>query len=372
MRKFVLLLVLILALGASVTQAQDDFSDLATTWRCPEGFAGQTLNLYNWTTYVAEDTIPNFERLCGVTLVQTFYGSNEEMIAKLRTGNPGYDVVVPTGGSVVTMLNAELLEPIDLSMVPNAANVTPSLLDPVYDPGNQYTLPYQWGTMGVGYNIEAVGGEITSWQQVWDFQGNVAWLEDLDAMLGIGLDLLGYDPNSMNPDEVTEARDYLLDRAANVRAIAQDDGQEKLQTGEVDIVIEYSGDIFQIIADCEANPEKNCAGQFAFALPEEGAIRWVDNLAIPVGAPNPALAHVFFDYILDPQVGADISNYTAFSSPNQTSIDEGLILPEYLDSPIIYPTAESAEHLFSIVNQGDEWSRMRIDVWDELKVLLAI
>ncbi len=358
------LLIMVAALLPSLTLAQN------SGWTCPAGFAGQTLNLYNWTTYVAEDTIPNFEDLCGVTIVQTFYGSNEEMIAKLRAGNPGFDLVVPTGSSVVTMLREELLQPIDLTLIPNFANVSEDLKDPIYDPDNQYTVPYQWGTIGLGYNVEAVG-ELTSWSQVWNYGGNVAWLEDMDAMLGIALIILGYDVNSGNPDEIAYARDFLADNGGNVRTIAQDDGQERLATGEVDIVVEYSGDIFQIKADCAANPEKNCAGKFDYVIPEEGGFRWVDNMAIPVDAPNVALAHVFMDYILDPQVGADLSNYTAYGSPNQAAIDQALILPEYLNDPIIYPDASVSERLFTVVNGGDTWARTRTDAWDELKVLLS-
>jgi spermidine/putrescine transport system substrate-binding protein len=368
-RKILIVLCLALLVIIPVTASAQD--EIATTWTCPEGFEGQTLNLYNWTTYVAEDTIPNFEALCGVTIVQTFFGSNEEMIARLRTGNPGYDIVLPTGAFIPLMVREELLQPIDLSMIPNFANVIESFQSPAYDPENMYSVPYQWGTMGVGYNQEALGEPLTSWEQVWNYSGNVAWIEDPRNVMGFALHNMGFDPNTTNPDEISEAANYLIERGSNVRAIAQDDGQERLQTGEVDIVIEYSGDIFQIIADCEANPDKGCAGRFNYVLPEEGAIRWVDNLAIPTGAPNPALAHVFFDYILDAQVGADISNYTAFSTPNQASIDQALILPELLENPILYPTEEQLAGLYDIIDVGDEAAQIYNDAWNEVKVLLG-
>jgi spermidine/putrescine transport system substrate-binding protein len=368
MRKLFFCLTLIaVALSLPVAALAQD-SEIKTSWTCPEGFAGQTLNLYNWTTYVAETTIPDFEALCGVTVVQTFFGSNEEVIAKLRTGNPGYDIVVPTGVFIPLMVREGMLEELDLSMIPNFANVKEAMQGPAYDPENTYTVPYQWGTMGVGYNVEAVGKEITSWEDVWTFSGNVSWIEDPRNMLGFALVQLGYDANTTNLDEIGEARDFLIDRGSNVRTI---DGQEKLATGEVDITIEYSGDIFQVIADCEANPEKECAGKFAYALPAEGAIRWVDNMAIPTDAPNPALAHVFMDYILDAQVGADISNFTAFSTPNQASVDQGLILPELLENPILYPTAEVEATLFEVIDVGDEAAQAYNDAWNEVKVLLG-
>jgi len=156
-----------------------------------------------------------------------------------------------------------------------------------------------------------------------------------------------------------------------VRTIAVDDGQEKLRSGEADIVIEYSGDIFQVIAECAADPDLDCADKYAFVLPEEGSVRWVDNLAIPLDAPNPDLAMAFIDYILDEVVSADIANYTAYASPNQTSIDDGLILEEFLMDPIIYPDEETSAVLFDIVDVGDEAARLYNDAWTELKVLLG-
>lgn len=351
-----------------------------TTWTCPEDVVAlvqslpeneRVLNWYNWTTYEAETTRPDFGALCGVTVNEDNFGSNEELIAKLRQGNPGYDLVVPTGVVIPQMIREELLEPIDISKIPNFANVSEALQAPAYDPENMYSVPYQWGTIAIGYNTEAVGKEVTSWEDMWSFGGNVAWIEDPRSMLGIALKLQGKDPNSTDPDEIAAARDYLIDRGGNVRTIAQDDGQEKLLSGEADMVVEYSGDIFQIIANCEANPDQNCAGKFAYVIPSEGALRWVDNLAIPTDAPHPELAHAFIDYILDPVVGADISNYTAYASPNQASIDQALILPEYLDSTVIYPDEAANETLFTVVDLGDDVARLYNDAWTELRTLLG-
>ncbi|MCA0457064.1 MAG: spermidine/putrescine ABC transporter substrate-binding protein [Chloroflexi bacterium] len=366
-----------LALGIPAF-AQDE--PAKTTWTCPEDVVAlvqslpeseRVLNWYNWTTYEAETTRPDFGELCGVTVNEDNFGSNEELIAKLRQGNPGYDLVVPTGVVIPQMVREGLLEEIDISKIPNFANVSTHLQAPAYDTENKYSVPYQWGTIAIGYNTEAVGQEVTSWEDMWNFGGNVAWIEDPRSMLGIALTLQGMDPNSTDPAEIGAARDYLIDRGGNVRTIAQDDGQEKLLSGEADMVIEYSGDIFQIIADCEANPEQNCAGKFAYVIPSEGAIIWVDNLAIPTDAPHPELAHAFIDYILDPVVGADISNYTAYATPNQASIDEALILPEYLESTVIYPDEAASETLFTVVDLGDDVARLYNDAWTELRTLLG-
>lgn len=360
MRKLVLLLCLVVLAALPVSMsAQDEM----TSWTCPEGFAGQTLSVFNWSTYVAEDTISNFEALCGVTVIYDVFESNEALLARLAGGNPGYDVIFPTDYMVSQMIGRELLMPLDHSQIPNIANLNPVFTDKGFDPGNTYSLPYQWGTIGIGYNRTKVGEDITSWEQVFAYQGPVAWLEDLRSMFGIGLLMLGYEPNSNNPDEIAQARDYLVAHGANVVAIAADDGQAMLARGDVDITVEFSGDIFQVMAECECD-------DYVYVIPEEGTPTWTDNMAIPVGAPNAPLAHVFMDYILDPKVGADISNYTAYGSPNMASIDGGLIDPELLGNQAIYPSADTEERLFFVEERPDVEQSYN-DAWDELKILLG-
>lgn len=364
MYKHVLLVIAALFVLVAPVWAQDAATAELEPWVCPEGFEGQTLNVYNWSTYIAEDTIPNFEAACGVSVVYDSYGSNEEMLARLSQGNPGYDIVVPTGYMVATMAGRDLLEPLNLENIPNATNVSEFLLDPVYDPGNQYSLPYQWGTLGIGYNVTATGEEITTWDQVFNYQGNVAWIDDPRFMFGVALTILGFDANSENPDEIAAARDFLVENGGNVVAIAADDGQALLQRGDVDIAIEYSGDIYQVTVDCECE-------DFLYTLPEPAGQVWVDNLAIPAGAPNHALAEVFMDYILDPQVGASISNYTAYATPNQASIDASLILEEYLTTPTIYPSADVLANSFTTLAVSSDAEQAYGDAWDEVKILLG-
>ncbi len=366
MRKLLFLIgILVIAFPVFAQDATPEMTTMpeSAPWTCPEGYEGQTLSIFNWSTYIAEDSISNFEAACGVTVIYDVYESNEAMLARLRGGNPGYDLVVPTGNTVAIMIAGGLLEPLDFANIPNFANVTDALKDPSYDPGNVYTVPYQWGTIGVGYNITKVGEPITSWDQVFNYDGPVAWLDDLRGMMGIALNILGYDPNTEDPAEIEAAKQFLIDNGKNVVAIAGDDGQAMLERGDVDITIEYSGDILQVINSCECD-------NFDYALPDEGAVVWVDNLAIPTDAPNKALAEVFIDYILDPHVGADISNYTAYASPNKTAIAEGLIDEAYLSSPIIYPSEAAMQNLFAILDEP-EAEQIYNDAWDEIKISLG-
>ena len=357
--------VIKLAVGCLVSLAGLSLGGVAAAqdWTCPEGYEGQSLSIYNWTTYIAEDTVSNFEKLCDVSVTYDTFPTDDDMLARIRQGNPGYDVVVPSATTLTTMIAEGLVEPIDKANIPNFANVDRTFAGLPFDPDNSYSVPYQWGTIGIGYNREAVGGDITTWDDVFSYDGAVSWLEDVRPMLGVGLLKLGYDPNSSNPGEVNEAKDYLVDNSANVVYINQDDGQEVLVRGEADIVVEYSGDIFQIIDECECDT-------YAYVIPEDGANFWIDNLAVPVDAPNPALAEVFMDYILDAQVGADISNYTAYGSPNTAATEAGLIDAELLADPGIYPSEETRAGLF-FVEQDAEREELYNQAWDELRIFVG-
>jgi spermidine/putrescine transport system substrate-binding protein len=352
MKKAIFLAVLVVGLGTA-----------QTSWTCPEGFAGQTLSVYNWSTYIADNTIPDFEELCGVTVTYDTYPTDGDMLSRIRQGNPGYDIVVPTAGTAQVMIEEGLLEPLDFNNIPNFANVAPIYVNAVYDPENEYTVPYQVGGLGVAYNREKVGGDITSWYDVFRYEGPVAWIEDYRVMLAIALNLLGYDPNSRNPDEITEAKDFLIENGKNVVTIAQDDGQELLLRGEVDIVLEYSGDIFQVIAECACDT-------YTYVNPVEGTFFSTDVMGVPIDAPNKALAEVFIDYILDPQVGADISNYTTYASPNQAAIDQKLISEDLLTNQSIYPPDEVKAKLFTTV-EDLETEVYYTEAWDEVKIKLG-
>jgi spermidine/putrescine transport system substrate-binding protein len=347
---------LVLALVAGAASAQ-------STWTCPPGFEGQTLSVYNWTTYIGETTIDDFEAACDVRVIYDTFPTDGDMLARMRQGNPGYDVTVPSDLVVYLMVEEDLLLPLDHERLPNLANVSPTFLGLDFDPENTFTVPYQWGTIGLGYDVEAVGEEITSWAQMFDYEGPVSWLEDVRPMMGVALSILGFDPNTNDPDEIEAAKDYLIAHGGNVVYINQDDGQEILLRGEADIVVEYSGDIFQIIDECECD-------RYAYVIPEEGANFWVDNLVIPAGAPNPELAHVFLDYMMDPQVAADVANYTAYGSPNRAAIEAGLIDAELLADPGIYPGPETEARLFRI-EQDAELETLYNDAWDEVKIFVG-
>lgn len=355
------LLVGLLALAFDVpTVAQDTELE---PWVCPEGYEGQQLNVFNWSTYIAEDTITNFEQACSVTVTYDVYGSDDALLSRLRQGNPGYDIIVPGDASVPLMIREELLISLDFSKIPNYKNIAEGYKNTVFDPENEYSVPYLSGTFGIGYDQTAVPEVVDSWEQFFDYSGKVAWVEDSRAMIPIGLLMAGYNPNSGDSEAINAARDYLIEHGDNVAVIAADDGQEVLARGEVDMVIEYNGDIFQLGLDCECD-------DYVYVIPKEGTGFSAGFVALPKGAQNPELAQVFINYLLDPQVAADIANYTTYPSPNQAAIDAGLIEAAMLENKGIYPDADSLGRLFYIQTPPDA-EELYINAWDEVKIAIS-
>ena len=321
---------------------------------------GQTLHVANWPLYLAEDTLSNFEESCGVTLNYEVYISNEILLD------------YPSGGQLgLRRRRTHRLcrDHHDSGRAAPAARYDEDpqqgqcadriCLNPDYDPGNVYTLPYQWGTIAVAYNTEKVSDDLSSWEQVWAHDGPVAWIEDRRMMFGFALILLGYDPNTENADQIAEASAYLEERSGNVVALATDNFRDLLADGDVDITLAYDGYILSLIEQCECDT-------YAYALMEEASGIWIDNLAVPSDAPNPELAMVFIDYILDPQVGAAISNATAYASPNQAAIDQELINQSLRQNNPGYSMEESDAHFFSIVELSAEQEQRYNDAWEEL------
>ena len=361
-KRITLMLVFLLVALPLAVLAQD--SEAVEPYECPEGYEGQELHIYNWSTYIAENTVPDFEEACGVTVTYDTYESNEDMLARIQQGNPGFDIIFPGSYIVPVMVDEELLIPIDLELIPNLANIFEPFQERNYDLENEYTVPYLISSLGVGYNTEVFPDGITSWEQVWNHDGNVAWIDDPRIMMGIALNILGLDPNTEDPAEIEAARDYLVENGSNVVTIASDDGQDILARGDVDIAIDYSGDIFSMADECECDT-------FDYAIPDEGTNFELDAVAIPVDAPNPELAMVFMNYLLHPQVAADIANFTAYGTPNQAAVEAELVDPEYLENPAIYPSEEVMSRLFLLSDVSTEAQELYNNAWDELLILLG-
>lgn len=315
------------------------------------------VNFYNWSTYIDEETIPEFENGTGIEVVEDFFGDNDELFNKLRNGNPGYDIIVPSGSTLHRMRLAGLVQELNHSAIPNKSNLNPIALNPDYDPGNVYSLPYMGGSYGIGYRISAMNGNPpTSWKDVFDsdrFSGRLAILSESDSMIGLVKKYLGYSSNDKDLDLLNRVGEVLERQKPHIRAIAEDNGQDLLATGEVDVTIEYDGDISQLKNE---DPDVN------YIIPNEGTILWTDTLAIPTDAPNLENAHKFINTLLDADVGARIAEYIEYATPNKAAFEK--TSAGYKNNPIIFPPEEILKKSEYTTYPGEDYNDALARVWD--------
>ncbi|MEG4531238.1 spermidine/putrescine ABC transporter substrate-binding protein [Microcoleus sp. D2_18a_D3] len=325
----------------------------------PTGGNQQVLSIYNYASYIAPEAIAQFEKENNVKIQYDTFENSDALYAKLKQGNPGYDLIFPADYMVKIMIAENLIEPLNLNNIPNKKNLEPKFINQAFDPGNKYSLPYQWGTMGIGYNAKTIQGEINSWAAMFDpkYTGKVAWQDDARYTFAGVLMYLGFDPNTTNPEEINKARDLLIKSNNIIAAFVPDTGQNLLDQGEVNLTMEWSGDIFQVMKE---NPN------LRYAIPKEGTIIFSDNMAIPKDAPQKELAEKFINFILQPEVGAQISNFTQFGSPNKAAIDGGLIAPNDLKNPQIYPPAEVFDKMKLLQDVGQA-TALYDRAWTEVK-----
>ncbi len=313
--------------------------------------AGQTdgdLLLYNWNDYMDPDIIADFTAEFGVDVVEDFYPSNEEMLARVVAGGAQYDVVVPSDYMIELMIEDGLLLPLTRAAVPNIANVDDEFADPPYDPGLQHSVPFLWGTTGLGVNVALLGDVEPSWDLVFDpevagaLPGRVLLLDDARETMGAALHWLGLDPNTEDEDDLRAASEVIAAARAWTAAYNSDLYADLLISGEVVVAHGYSGNFLEAFDEDES---------FAYLVPKEGATLWTDNLAILAAAPHPCTAHTFLDFVLRPEQHARLTNYIYYPSPN--ALAEPFVDPEILADPAVYPDADTLTRLQFLRDTGD-------------------
>jgi spermidine/putrescine-binding protein len=316
----------------------------------------KTLNFYNWTDYIADDTIPNFQKETGIHVTYDNYSSNDELFAKLRTGTSGFDIIVPTDATLVKMKHADLVEPLDLSLIPNVKNLDPRFRNAAYDPQNAYSIPWQWGTTGIGFDKTKVGGSVTDWDafNLPAVAGKSSFLDEARDAFAMALFALKKDPNTLDSGDLDAAEQYLLDLKKKVQKITSD-YQDPLKGGQLLLAQAYSGDVFTIQADNK---------DIEYVIPTSGAFSWVDSMAIPKGAGHPKNAEAFMNYILEPKVGAALTNFVNYGSPNQAA--EPFINKDILSNPLIYPPKDALAKLPFQKDLGED-ELAYSDRWDKVK-----
>ncbi|MFQ5959485.1 MAG: PotD/PotF family extracellular solute-binding protein [Alphaproteobacteria bacterium] len=323
------------------------------------GAADNAVNVFNWDSYIGEHTLDSFTRRTGVAVEYDLYASNEALFARLRRGNPGYDVIFPSDYMVETMISLNMLTPLDHGSIPNMRHIDPdpNFSDPVFNPGLRFGVPYMWGTMGIGYRKSALGRAPDSWAWIFEratsepFKDRIALLADRRAMIGVALKYLGYSMNSTSTEEIVAARDLLIAVKKDIKTFAPDSGQDLLLAGKVDIAVEWSGDIARAqVADDD----------IGYAVPKEGSMVWMDNICIPRGAPHPRNAHAFINHVLDPAVNAEIANFLHFATANATARER--INPADLNNPAIYAPPWVVANCEALVDVG-AYRRLYDEAW---------
>ncbi len=338
--------------------------------------SGKVLNLYIWSDYLAADTLSNFEKQTGIKVHAAYFDTNETLETKLLAGSSGYDVVVPTASYFERQIKAGVYLTLDKSKLPNLKNMDPQLMSKValHDPGNAHGIIYTWGTNGIGYNEKMVkellpDTPLDSWRLVFDpavaskvAKCGISVLDSpAEVMRGV-YSYLGKDPNSQSPDDLVLGEAVLTKIRPYIRNINSSEYIEALANGDLCIAVGYNGDVMQ--ARDRAH-DANKGIEIKYFVPKEGSILWFDMLAIPKDAPDPDSAYAYLNYIMTPQVIADISNFKRYANANAAS--QPLVLPSVRDDPGIYPPPEQRQKLAVQLADSADQTRAITRIWQKFK-----
>jgi spermidine/putrescine-binding protein len=322
------------------------------------------LNLYAWSEYIPQALLDNFTAATGVKVNYDAYSSNEELMAKLQAGASGYDVIIPSDYTVTILVKQGLLEKIDLAKIPNFANIDERFKNRDYDPGNQYSVPYQWGTACLVIDTSKVTKPITKWADLWspEFSQRVVMLDDEREVLGMVLMTLGYDRNTTDPAQLDEAKAKLTELMPNIRLFDSDSPKTALLAGEVWLGLTWNGEA--ALAHAE-NPAID------YVFPEEGCSIWFDNLAIPKGAPHLDAALKFLDFVLDAKQSILITKEFPYSNPNKAALEllkteDPETYASYMGFAATNPSDADLARTHPVKDVGDAttlWDR----IWTEVK-----
>ena len=320
---------------------------------------GGELNILNWGEYIDPELIELFEQETGVKINYIELTSNEEMLIKLRSSDSPYDLCFPSDYIIEQMIREDMLQPLDYSKIPNAKNIDPKMIEitNVFDPGNKYSLPYMWGTVGILYNTDMVTEPVNSWGILWDekYAGQVWMYDSVRDSLGITLKYLGYEMNTRSEEEVAAARDKLIEQAPIRKGWGTDDLRSTMENGKAAMCVIYSGDAFCSIDACE---------NLAYAVPDEGSNVWFDNVIIPKTAKNIEAAHAFINFLNDGNIAARNTEYIFYSTPNKAAMDR---LDEYFTENETYNPPQEVLDRCEVFHDLGDFTEVFSKAWSAIK-----
>lgn len=338
--------------------------------------ATQVVNLYIWADYIAPSATASFEKLTGIKVRISNFDSPETLESRMLTGNSGFDVVVPTAAFVQRQIRSGAYLPLDKTKLPNIVNLDPAITAQLAhnDPGNAYSVVYTWGTVGIGYNEKFVAQALpkvplNSWRLIFDpalaarlAACGINIMDDPVAVVQVVLKYLGKNPNAPGPQDLADVETVLGKVRPYIRNIDTSGDIEAMANGDVCIALAYNGDVVQ--ARKRAMEAKRGI-KVDFVIPDEGSLLWFDLLAIPRDAPHISNAYRFINYLMNPQVMADISNFIGFANANSAAT--ALLDPSVATDDAIYPVAEQQRRLFVPWEPSPEQARAITRIWQKFK-----
>jgi putrescine transport system substrate-binding protein len=334
------------------------------------------VNVYNWSDYIDESILEDFEKETGIKVVYDVFDSNDILETKLLAGGTGYDVVVPTGGFLSRQIQAGVFQKLDKSKLTNLGNMwdVVSKRTAIYDPGNAYSINYMWGTTGIGYNVKKIAermpdAPVDSWKLIFDPEilakfadCGVFLLDASEEIIPAALNFIGEDPNSHDPKVIEKANDVLMAIRPYIQKFHSSEYINALANGDICIAVGWSGDVLQA-RDRAAEADNGV--EISYSTPVEGALMWFDQMAIPKDAPHTDNAHKFINYIMRPEVMAKASNYVYFANGNKAS--QELLDQEVIGDTAIYPAAAALETLYITTPYPPKVQRVVTRLWTKVK-----
>ena len=321
----------------------------------------RTLNVFNYGDYINEDLIAKFEEETGIDVIYDTYESNEIMYQKVKNSPGTYDLIFPSDYIVEKMINEDMLEKIDFNNIPNFKNIGEDFKNLPYDPNNEYSIPYMWGTIGIIYDADKVDEPVDSWSILWDpkYKGEIFMFDSIRDTLAISLARLGYSLNSVDKNELDEAVKELIKQKPLVQSYVMDEVKDKMINGEATFATVYSGDAIFIQ---EEAPDLN----LQYVVPKEGSNKWFDVMVIPKGAPHKSESEEFINFLSDPENAKENVEYIGYATPNKAAYE--LLDEETQEDETVYPPEEVLDKCEIFKDLGnkiklydDAWLKVKID-----------
>ena len=315
------------------------------------------INVYNWGDYIDPSVIKDFQKEFNVKVNYDTFATNEDMYVSIKKGGTSYDVAFPSDYMIERMIEENMLEKINKDNVPNISNIEDRFLYLDFDPNNDYSVPYMWGTVGIIYNKEMVDDKVDSWDILWNekYKGQILMLDSQRDSIAVALKKLGYSMNSRDTNELEQAKEELIKQKPLVYAYVGDEVKDIMVGEEAALAVVWSGDAVAMIRENE---------NLEYVIPKEGTNLWFDNMIIPKTSKNKEIAEQFINFMQRPEIAAKNTDYVGYSTPNYKAKE---LLPEdIVNSKVAYPTEEEMGDV-EIFKDPKDFLKVYDDIWLEIK-----